>query len=48
MSIQQATTGLYAAIVNGNLAMKIGPNSWQPGAGWTLRTSGNNYAVWTR
>ena len=48
VSIQQATTGLYAAIVNGNLAMKIGPNSWSPGAGWTLRTSGTNYAVWTK
>jgi alpha-amylase len=49
VSIQQATTGLYAAIITGNahkLAMKIGPNSWSPGAGWTLLTSGNNYAVW--
>ncbi|MDP9108925.1 MAG: alpha-amylase, partial [Pseudomonadota bacterium] len=51
VSIQQATTGLYAAIVNGSshqLAMKIGPNSWSPGAGWTLQTSGNNYAVWMK
>jgi alpha-amylase len=48
VSIQKAETGLYAAIVNGNLAMKIGPNSWSPGAGWTLRTSGTNYAVWTK
>jgi alpha-amylase len=48
VAIQQATTGLYAAIVNGNLAMKIGPNSWSPGTGWTLRTSGTNYAVWTK
>lgn len=48
VAIQQATTGLYAAIINGNVAMKIGPNSWSPGAGWTLATSGNNYAVWTK
>lgn len=51
VSIQQATTGLYAAIVSGNahqLAMKIGPNSWSPGAGWTLQASGNNYAVWMK
>lgn len=48
VAIQQATSGLYAAIINGNVAMKIGPNSWSPGAGWTLATSGNNYAVWTR
>lgn len=49
VSIVQATQGLYAAIVTGNthkLAMKIGPNSWSPGSGWTLMTSGNNYAVW--
>ncbi|QJE00754.1 alpha-amylase [Massilia forsythiae] len=51
VSIQQATQGLYAAIVTGStrqLAMKIGPNSWSPGAGWTLQTSGTNYAVWTK
>lgn len=48
LSIQKAETGLYAAIVNGNLAMKIGPNSWSPGSGWTLCTSGTNWAVWTK
>jgi alpha-amylase len=52
VAIQQATQGLYAAIITGNtrqLAMKIGPNSWSPaGSGWTLQTSGNNYAVWTK
>jgi alpha-amylase len=51
VSIQQATQGLYAAIITGStkqLAMKIGPNSWSPGAGWTLQTSGNNYAVWMK
>jgi len=51
VAIQQATQGLYAAIITGStrqLAMKIGPNSWSPGAGWTLQTSGNNYAVWMK
>ncbi len=48
VAIQRADQGLYAAIINGNLAMKIGPNSWSPGSGWTLRTSGEQYAVWTR
>jgi len=47
LAIQRAETGLYAAIVGGKVAVKIGPNSWSPGAGWTLRTSGINYAVWT-
>ena len=51
VAIQQATQGLYAAIITGTtrqLAMKIGPNSWSPGAGWTLQTSGTNYAVWMK
>ncbi len=48
VAIQRADQGLYAAIINGNLAMKIGPNSWSPGSGWTLRTSGDQYAIWTR
>lgn len=52
VNIQQATTGLYAAIVtgtSGQLAMKIGPNSWSPsGTGWVLQTSGTNYAVWKK
>jgi alpha-amylase len=51
VAIQQASQGLYAAIVTGTahqLAMKIGPNSWSPGTGWTLQTSGTNYAVWMK
>jgi alpha-amylase len=52
VAIQQASQGLYAAIISGNtrqLAMKIGPSSWSPaGSGWTLQTSGNNYAVWIK
>ncbi|WP_171013605.1 glucan 1,4-alpha-maltotetraohydrolase domain-containing protein [Chitinivorax sp. B] len=51
IAIQAAQNGLYAAIVNGNsgqVAMKIGPGSWSPGTGWSLATSGPNYAVWTK
>lgn len=51
VAIQQATQGLYAAIITGStrqLAMKIGPNSWSPGTGWTLQSSGTNYAVWMK
>lgn len=48
VAIQRAETGLYAAIVNGNVAVKIGPNDWTPGAGWTLSTYGNQYAVWVK
>ena len=50
ISVQHADAWRYAAIVNGNLAMKIGPGSWSPpgGAGWALRASGNDWAVWTK
>jgi alpha-amylase len=48
VSIQRAEQGLYAAIVNGNTAVKIGPNAWSPGAGWTAATSGTDYAVWRK
>ncbi|MBN1599472.1 MAG: starch-binding protein [Bacteroidales bacterium] len=47
VAVQTATSSVYAAIIDGNTAMKIGPGSWSPGTGWTLATSGNNYAVWT-
>lgn len=51
VAIQSAVQGLYAATITGGahqLAMKIGPNSWSPGTGWTLQTSGANYAVWMK
>ncbi|MBN1204389.1 MAG: alpha-amylase [Myxococcaceae bacterium] len=51
VSIQAADTSKYAAIItgrSGKVAMKIGAGSWSPGSGWTLETSGNNYAVWSQ
>ncbi len=48
VSIQRAEWNVYAAIIDGKVAMKIGPGSWSPGAGWTLRASGNDYAVWDK
>lgn len=51
VSIQVADSSRYAAIITGNLgqvAMKIGYGDWSPGAGWTLATSGTNYAIWTK
>jgi alpha-amylase len=48
ISVQAADATRYAAIVNANLAMKIGPGSWSPGAGWALAASGNDWAVWTK
>jgi alpha-amylase len=38
----------YAAIVDGKVALKIGPAPWDPGAGWNVAVSGNDFAVWTQ
>jgi len=46
--ILTADSSRYGAIIGNKLAMKIGQGDWDPGSGWTLATSGKNYAVWTR
>jgi alpha-amylase len=48
VAIQVADAGKYAAIVNGNTAVKIGGGSWSPGSGWTLSASGSGWAVWKK
>ena len=52
MQILEATNGLYAATIAGKnkqLVLKLGRNwGWNPGTGWTLETSGERYAVWSR
>jgi len=52
MNIVEARNDLYAAYIdgrNGTVAMKLGSADWSPnGSGWTLRTSGQDYAVWTQ
>ncbi|MFL1897305.1 starch-binding protein [Aquimarina sp. 2-A2] len=52
INIAEARNDLYAAYIDGKsgtLAMKLGNGSWSPnGSGWTLRTSGNGYAVWSK
>lgn len=48
VNIQRADYGVYAAIINGNTAVKVGPYDWSPGSGWTLTTYGNQYAVWKK
>lgn len=47
VSVKESTATVYAAVIGGKVAMKIGPGSWSPGSGWTLSASGTNYAVWT-
>jgi len=52
ISIDEARADLYAAYIDGKsgtLAMKLGSGNWSPnGSGWTLQTSGTDYAVWTQ
>lgn len=49
ITIKEARWDLYAAEIDDKVAMKIGPASWSPsGAGWVLRTSGADYAVWDK
>lgn len=49
LSIKAAQGNLYAAEVDGKVAMKIGPGNWSPsGSDWNLVASGNNYAVWEK
>jgi alpha-amylase len=46
--IEPDTSGKYAAIIDGKVAMKIGPASWSPGDGWEVALDGPDYAVWTK
>lgn len=49
VAVQAAEQGLYAAIIDDKVAIKIGPNNWSPsGANWNVAASGSGYAVWTK
>jgi len=48
VSIARAEAGLYAAFVDGKVAVKLGDRPWGPGAGWKPAAEGPGYAVWTR
>jgi len=48
VAIQRAENGLYAAIIDSKVAMKIGSTDWDPGSGWSVRASGDQYSVWTK
>ena len=48
LQIVEARNDLYAAIIGNKVAMKLGPASWSPGSGWTLKVSGTDYAVWEK
>lgn len=48
VNILAADNSKYAAQINSNVVMKIGPGDYNPGSGWTLAISGKDYAVWSR
>ncbi len=49
VEILKAENGLYAAIIDGRVAMKLGTKDWCPeDSSFQLATSGNNYAVWQK
>ncbi len=48
LEIIKAENGLYAATVGSKLVMKLGWVDWNPGAGYKLLASGEQYAVWTK
>ena len=48
VEIKEAKAGLYAAVIDGKVAMKLGSADWSPGDGWTLRADGDRFAVWIR
>lgn len=49
VQIVKAEQDLYAAVIDGKVAMKLGRKDWCPeDQNFKLATSGNNYAVWTK
>ncbi len=46
--IREARPGLYAAVVDGRVAVKLGGQNWSPGPGWRLVLDGERFAVWAR
>lgn len=48
VEIKEASRGLYAALIDDRVAMKLGARHWHPGHGWHLVVDGERHAVWTR
>jgi alpha-amylase len=48
LDIKEARKGLYAAVVDGKVAVKLGSCDWHPGGGWQLALDGHKLAVWVR
>jgi alpha-amylase len=48
LDIKEARKGLYAAVVDDRVAVKLGSCGWCPGNGWHLAVDGDRLGVWTR
>jgi len=48
VDIYEAKRDLYAAQVDGRVAVKLGSQSWHPGRGWHMAVDGERFAVWVR
>jgi len=46
VDIREARKGLYAAVIDGRVAMKLGPAEWHPGGNWHLAVEGKHFTVW--
>jgi alpha-amylase len=46
VNIVAADDGKYAAIIDGKIAIKLGPAPWDPGPGWNVAVDGSDFAVW--
>jgi alpha-amylase len=46
VKIVKAEKGIYAAVIDGKVALKLGWHDWNPGDDFKLLTSGDNYAIW--
>jgi len=47
IEVKAADNSKYAAIIDGKVAVKIGPGSWSPSGDWAVAASGDQWAVWT-
>jgi alpha-amylase len=48
VEIHAARGGLYAAMIGGRVAVKLGSRDWWPGPAWALAADGERFAVWVR
>ena len=48
VDIKEAKQGLYAAIVDQKVVVKLGSADWSPGDGWMVAVDGDRFAVWVK